>query len=95
MVTIEKIDLGDFVRLAILSCIEISYNWPVAIVEFNFSTCALGVKDLCCGRVRHSKRRCTNLLKQRKSVGSSINNGASVCLSGRSKSRVVGELLFI
>ena len=36
MITIEKIDLGDFVRLVIWSRIEITYNWPVAVMEFNF-----------------------------------------------------------
>ena len=93
MITIEKIDLGDFIRLVILSCIEITYNWPVAVMEFNFPTCAVGVKDLCCGRVWHSKSWCTDLLKHRQSVGSSIKNGVSLRSSGRSKSRVIGELL--
>ena len=43
VITVEKVDLGDFVRLAILSCVEVTYNWPVAIMEFDFSTCAVGV----------------------------------------------------
>ena len=95
MITIEKIDLGDFVRLVILSCIEITYDWPVAIMEFDFSTCAVGVKDLCGSGVRHSKRRCTDLLEHRKSVGSRINYGATLRFSGPRKSRIIWELLFI
>jgi hypothetical protein len=65
VITIEKVDLGDFIRLAILSCIEITYDWPVAIMEFDFPTCAVGVKDSCCGGVRHSKHWGSDLLKHR------------------------------
>ena len=47
VITIEKENLWDLIRITVLCCVEMTNNWPVAVMELNFPSCAIGVKDSC------------------------------------------------
>ena len=43
-------------------------DWPIAVMELNFPSCAVGVEDSCSHGVTQCKCRCNDLIKQRDSA---------------------------